>query len=340
MPKNLRSRDEHCSDMDQIARRVSDMPLIAAGSVPGYGPIFNAGLLHHDGRYHLFARGVRDGYRRNPAPGGPRFVDYISDVLVFVSADGRSFEFQRVLAAAGQPGVWCYEDPRVQWVWSDDSAELMMTYTNLPDPAANQPWRIGLHRLVYDGKGFCLNDDSGCVIGPPGVPDKDAVLFNLTDGHVALIHRVQPNMQLAVFASLRALIDADGAHWDAHMDNLEQHVILRPSPGALGVGAGAPPIETDAGLVLFYHERTDDGTYTANVALLDPATGRVLAILPEPLLVPSLDWERTGDVDCVVFVQGAHRRADGTIFLTYGASDRAVGGAIVDEERLLERLVV
>jgi predicted GH43/DUF377 family glycosyl hydrolase len=178
------------------------------------------------------------------------------------------------------------------------------------------------------------------VIGPPGVPDKDGVLFNLTDGRVALIHRVHPNMQLAVFASLPALIDADGAYWDAHLINLKDHVILRPSPGALSVGAGAPPIETDAGLVLFYHERTVDGAYTANVALIDPATGRVLTILPEPLLVPLLDWERTGDVDCVVFVQGAHRRTDGTILLTYGAGDRAVGGAIVNEERLLERLVV
>jgi predicted GH43/DUF377 family glycosyl hydrolase len=340
MEEMRRTRDRHRSDIEPIAQRVSDVPLVAAGSVPGYGPIFNAGLLHHADRYHLFARGVRDGYRRNPEPGRPRFVDYISDVLVFVSADGRSFKFQRVLAAAGQHNVWCYEDPRLQWVRSNGSVELLMTYTDLPDPATNQPWRIGLHRLIYDGEGFCLNEDSGCVIGPPEVPDKDGVLFNLTDGRVALIHRVEPNMQLAVFESLRALIDADSAYWNAHLDNLEDHVILRPSPGALGVGAGAPPIESDAGLVLFYHERTGDGTYTVNVALLDPATGRVLAILPEPLLVPLLDWERMGDVDCVVFVQGAHRRADGTIFLTYGAADRAVGGAIVDEERLLKQLVV
>jgi predicted GH43/DUF377 family glycosyl hydrolase len=334
-----RGRDEHCSDMEPIAQRVSDVPLVAAGSVPGYGPIFNAGLLHHDGRYHLFARGVRNGYRRNPDSGGPRFVDYISDVLAFVSTDGRSFAFQQVLAAAGHHGVWCYEDPRFQWVRSNGSTELMMTYTNLPDPATNQPWRIGMHRLVYDGEAFVLNENSGCVIGPPGMPDKDGVLFNLTDGRVALIHRVHPDMQLAIFDSLPALVDADSAYWDAHLDNLSHHVILRPSPGAVSVGAGAPPIETDAGLVLFYHELTEEGTYTANVALLDPATGRVAAVLPEPLLVPSLDWERNGDVDCVVFVQGAHRRADGTILLTYGAADRAVGGAIVDEERLLERLV-
>ena len=338
MPGIRRGRDHDLLDVNPIARRVSDLPLVAAGSAPGYGPIFNAGLLHHDGRYHLFARGVRDGYRRNPVPGGPRFVDYISDVLVFVSAEGLSFDFQRVLAEASPRGVWSFEDPRVQWIRSAGSAELLMTYTDLPHPATKQPCRIGMHRLVYDGEGFCLNEDSGCVIGPPGVPDKDGVLFNLTDGRVGLIHRVHPDMQLAVFDSLRALIEVDDAYWDVHLEDLNEHVILRPSRGALGVGAGAPPIETEAGLVLFYHEQTGDGTYTANAALLDPGTGQVWSTLPDPLLVPTLDWERIGDVDSVVFVQGAHRRSDGTILLTYGATDRVVGGAVVDEAGLLEAL--
>ena len=110
MPGIRRRRDHDLPYMNPIARRVSDLPLIEASSTPGYGPIFNAGLLHHDGRYHLFARGVRDGYRRNPVPGGPRFVDYISDVLAFVSADGLSFDFQRVLAEASRRGVMSGRD--------------------------------------------------------------------------------------------------------------------------------------------------------------------------------------------------------------------------------------
>ena len=42
---------------------------------------------------------------------------------------------------------------------------------------------------------------------------------------------------------------------------------------------------------------------------------------------PELAWERNGDVDNVVFVQGAVPRPDGTIYLTYGAADRCVGAA-------------
>jgi beta-1,4-mannooligosaccharide phosphorylase len=59
-------------------------------------------------------------------------------------------------------------------------------------------------------------------------------------------------------------------------------------------------------------------------------TGHGLAsLLTEPILRPELPWERFGDVDNVVFVQGAVPRPDGTIYLTYGAADRCVGAANV-----------
>ena len=55
-------------------RRVRDAPIVEAGSVPGYGPIFNAGAIHHDGAFHLFARGVREGYTRNGGSGDRKSV--------------------------------------------------------------------------------------------------------------------------------------------------------------------------------------------------------------------------------------------------------------------------
>ena len=48
-------------------------------------------------------------------------------------------------------------------------------------------------------------------------------------------------------------------------------------------------------------------------------------MLDEPIMRPELDWERRGDVNEVVFVQGAVPRPDGSIYLTYGAADRNVG---------------
>lgn len=308
--------------------RISDEPIVAAGSVQGYGPIFNAGVIHHEGVFHLFARGVRDGYRRNEGP-GPRFLDYISDVLVFTSLDGRAYAFQQVLAKSSPDDVYAYEDPRVQLVRNGSEERIVMTYTNLPPPESGRPWRIGIQRLGFEDGRFFLNRTSGRVVGPDGIPNKDAVLFNLRDGRVAMIHRVHPNMQLAVFDSLDDLWDPPPGYWDAHLRDLDRHTIIMPCDGSLGVGAGAPPVLVGDALILFYHEREADAQYTLKVALLDHETGLVCSALPEAIMRPQLPWERTGDVDDVVFVQGAIAQADGTVYLTYGAADRCVGAATV-----------
>jgi predicted GH43/DUF377 family glycosyl hydrolase len=318
-------------------QRCRDQPVVAAGSVAGYGPLFNAGLLHHADRFHLFARGVRDTYRRNEGS-GPRFLDYVSDVLVFESDDGLEWEFAYVLARAGEWGVDCFEDPRVQIVRSRGDQHLVMTYTNLP-ARAGEPWRVGAHRLLHDGRRFHLAPQTGRLLGPEGVHDKDAVVFNLSDGRVALVHRIHPDMQLAIFDDLEHLWEAGDDYWVEHLDALASHTITEPSPGALGIGAGAPPIATARGLLLFFHERRADGAYTMNLALLDPHTGRPISVLPDAVFEPELHWETTGDVDDVVFVQGAHLMDDGdTILLVYGAADRHVGAATASASHLLDLL--
>ena len=319
------------------ARRLKNGPVVEAGSVPGYGPIFNAGAIYHDGAFHLFARGVREGYTAHNGS-GPRFLNYLSDVLVFTSEDGIDYTFQQVLARGSAKGTHSYEDPRVQTIRSGGADHLIMTYTNLPDPESGRPWRIGIHRLTYAQGRFALNRTSGRVIGPDGRQDKDAVVFNLRNGQVALIHRIHPNMQLALFDSLGELRDAGADYWDEHLRELDRHTIISPRSGALGVGAGAPPVTTEQGLLLFFHERNAEKQYTLNVALLDDETGRVKSMLEEPILRPELPWERVGDVDDVVFVQGAVPRPDGTIYLTYGAADRCVGAASVETSELLEAL--
>ena len=175
------------------------------------------------------------------------------------------------------------------------------------------------------------------MLGPRDLNNKDAVVFTLADGRVALIHRIHPDMQLAVFDDVDHLWDAPDDYWDDHVAALGEHTILTPTPGVLGIGAGAPPVSTRAGLLLFFHERRADGVYTMNVALLDAATGRLLSRLAEPVLEPELDWERRGDVDDVVFVQGAHLDGD-EVYLTYGAADRCVGAAVVSVSQILEAL--
>ena len=331
------SKFDYAGATEITVEHISDEPIVKADSVPGYGPIFNAGVIHHDGRFHLFARGVRDGYRRNEGP-GDLFLNYISDVLVFTSNDGRRYEFQQVLATSSPDEVHSYEDPRVQRVASGGSEHFVMSYTNLPAPESGLPWRVGVHRLAYEGGRFRLNATSGRVVGPNGIKDKDAVIFNLRDGRVGLIHRIHPNMQLALFNSLDELCDPAPGYWEDHLRDLEQHTLIRPSEGALGVGAGAPPLATENGLLLFFHEREANNHYTTKVALLADETGRVRSLLPDPIMRPELPWECTGDIDNIIFVQGAVSLPDGTIYLTYGAADRYVGAASVAAAELQEAL--
>jgi predicted GH43/DUF377 family glycosyl hydrolase len=74
-----------------------------------------------------------------------------------------------------------------------------------------------------------------------------------------------------------------------------------------------------------------------NLALLDEKTGKVRSRLSEPVLEPELSWERQGDVNEVVFVQGAHLDGD-DLYLTYGAADRCVGAAVASVSHLLDAL--
>ncbi len=70
---------------------------------------------------------------------------------------------------------------------------------------------------------------------------------------------------------------------------------------------------------------------------LNRNSGRVVGPEGQPDR-PELPWECKGDVDDVVFVQGAIRREDGTIYLTGGAADRYVGAASVETAELLGAL--
>ena len=59
--------------------------------------------------------------------------------------------------------------------------------------------------MMFEDGRFHLDGSSARVIGPEHIGNKDAVVFNLADGRVALMHRIHPNIQMAVFDSLDAM---------------------------------------------------------------------------------------------------------------------------------------
>ncbi len=299
-------------------------------------------MIIHDGRYHLFARAVRDGYRRNPLAGAsePRFLEYFSDLLTFTSLDGLDYRFQKVLHRSEPDAI--FEDPRIQVVASGGVPHFLLSYTNVPADGRGKTWRAAISELSYRHGEFTIGPDP--TVGPDDVPNKDVVLCNLADGRIALIQRLEQeawprqSIQLALFETLEDLWATTPAFWRRYMETLGEQIIIAPRTGSAGVGAGAPPLLVDGELVLFYHERDRRDVYSTRVALLDDETGRVKAMLPEPILAPELAWERHGDVDNVIFVQGAQARSDGTIYLSYGAADRHVGAATLDTGSLLAAL--
>jgi beta-1,2-mannosidase len=93
------------------------------------------------------------------------------------------------------------------------------------------------------------------------------------------------------------------------------------------VEPGPPPILTQRGIILIYNGADDNFVYRAGVAIFardDPA--RLLWRSDEPIFSPELEWEKVGQVQNVVFIEGLAPKG-GAYFLYYGGADKYVGVA-------------
>jgi predicted GH43/DUF377 family glycosyl hydrolase len=52
---------------------------------------------------------------------------------------------------------------------------------------------------------------------------------------------------------------------------------------------------------------------------------RVLARADKPFMLPTLDWEKTGNVPNVIFLEGAVKDTEGNFTGYYGAADKYTG---------------
>lgn len=106
------------------------------------------------------------------------------------------------------------------------------------------------------------------------------------------------------------------------------------------IGGTSPPIETDYGWVCFYHgisRRT--GHYNVRAALLDRNDpSKILYRTHDPLLEPTLRYEKEGIVSNVVFPCGAVLIHD-KLYVYYGGADTVVGVATIDIDVLVTGLV-
>jgi predicted GH43/DUF377 family glycosyl hydrolase len=88
---------------------------------------------------------------------------------------------------------------------------------------------------------------------------------------------------------------------------------------------GPPPIVTQKEIVLIYNGADDKLVYRTGLAIFDRKDPRkLLWRTDEPVFSPEKDWEKTGQVPNVVFVEGMVRQGDRYRFY-YGGADEYVG---------------
>ncbi len=176
----------------------------------------------------------------------------------------------------------------------------------------------------------------------PDVWDKDAMLFPaMVKGRLVLMHRLEPNIQLAFFNDLEHLLKPEKDYWHKHLAALDQYTAMRPQYWweARKIGGGAPPIPTSEGWLVIYHGVDDKLVYRAGAALLDYDNPlQIIARFPEPILEPERQFEKVGDVPNVVFPTGT-AVFDDELLVYYGGADKAIGMATANLSELRYELL-
>ncbi len=172
--------------------------------------------------------------------------------------------------------------------------------------------------------------------------EKDAFIFpKRINGRMAFMHRILPDIQIAYADDLGQLTNG---YWRDYLSHLSENLLLRSKYWyeSRNIGGGAVPVETSEGWLLIYHavEDADEGkVYHASAALLDREDPqKVIGRLSHPLFSPTEDYEKTGDVNNVVFPSGA-AVFDDRLYVYYGAADKRIAVASVDLDELLEELI-
>jgi predicted GH43/DUF377 family glycosyl hydrolase len=93
------------------------------------------------------------------------------------------------------------------------------------------------------------------------------------------------------------------------------------------VEPGPAPILTKEGILLIYNGADDKLVYRTGWALFDKKDpAKVLERSDKPIFAPDEDWEKNGQVNNVVFVEGLTRDGD-KLKLYYGCADSRTGVA-------------
>ena len=302
----------------ELFQRYPNNPILTSHDWPyPANSVFNAGVARVDGKVLLLVR-VED--RRG-----------ISHLTVARSVDGvTNWEIDPEPTLAPAPDthpeeLWGIEDPRITYL--EDMGQWAVTYT-----AYSQGGPLVALALTRDFVNF---QRLGPVMPPE---DKDAALFPVRfGGRWAMLHRPVSTL-LSMGAHIWISFSPDLKHWGDHQ------VLIRARRGgwwdANKIGLSPPPLPTPEGWLILYHgvRQTASGSiYRLGLALLDlEDPTKVLRRSDEWVFGPAEPYEKSGDVDDVVFPCGWLLENGDRIRLYYGAADSCLALATGSLRDLLD----
>lgn len=289
-------RPEGCND---IMWRSSANPIIDRYAIPTSNSIFNSAVVPLDG-------GGYAGVFRcdNRAVQMNIFAGFSNDGINW------DIEHEPIHFEGNMPSDYKY-DPRVTRI--DD--RFWITWCNgYHGPTIGIGYTDDFRTFFQMENAFLPFNRNG-VLFPEKINGKYAMLSRPSDnGHTP-------------FGDIWLSYSPDMVYWGEH-----RHV-MSPAPFELSawqctkVGAGAVPIATDEGWLMFYHGviTTCNGyRYTMGAALLDREDpSKVIARTQPYLLGPAAPYELAGDVPDVVFPCAALVEDD-KVAVYYGAADTCV----------------
>lgn len=221
------------------------------------------------------------------------------------------------------------EDPRIVRV--NEENVIYVTYT-----ACDEGLRMALTSIkVNDFLNKRWKWKPPILISPPGEVHKNWVIFpEKINGKYAILHSLNPEI----------LIDyLDDLNFDdrTYIKSCYNGTIRKNYWDSWVRGAGAPPIKTEHGWLVFYQAMGahDFSKYKVGVMLLDlNDPTKILHRLKEPVLEPSEFYENVGFKSGVVYVTGAVVK-DGLLLVYYGGADSYVCVASAPFEEFVEAIV-
>ena len=267
--------------------------------------VFNTAMVRLGGRIHYFYRAMGD--------------DMVSRLGYASSRDGYRID-ERLPHPVFEPSCdlekYGCEDPRLSVM----DGRCLMTYT-----AYGDVYQIGITSISVDDLLDKRWEWGERCFPFPNVRNKNAVIFpRRIASRYVMFHRLEPCIHVAYSEDLW--------NWDG------SGLVMSPRPGSWDcqkIGAAGPPMELEDSWLLVYHGVDSESVYRLGVALLDREDPeRVIYRGEEPIMEPTEDYERFGQVPNVIFSCGSVLVGD-RLLVSYGAADTVIGVASFELDEIL-----